>query len=828
MTTYYDTGTASVVNGATTITFGGALMGTVEAPNFKPGDLFMDPAQPLVPPQRIASVDVGAATAELAVNWPGTTMTSDPYEVRFVDDIARSTAQTRRYLELLGQLAALGIQPNAFGEFADRDTYDDAAEGFIFLSLDGDGVTGDWTLYIKLSGDSADWDDGQSMTGAPGPEGDIGPTGRAAGLYYRYDSATSGDPGSGKLGFNTLTIASAVTLRISKTDADSNAVAAYLATLDDSTNSGSKGQLTFRKVGVPSVFAVFSITGTITDNGTYDSFTVAHASSGGAFVDEDMFTVEFSRTGNNGIAGADGNDGTDGTDGADGDDGAPGADGTDPGILLTWDDGTADANPGAGNLRGDNASLAAAAFLYISKTNRAGDDIAAFLAALADSSSASKGTLILTRSGGNAQASFEVGAVTDATGYVKLAVSAHAGATGFIDGNPISFQFSRSGDAGSGAVDSVNGQSGSVTLETDDISDAGQTNKWATAAEKAKLGHLTVTQAVDLDAIEARVNALDAAVILKGTWDASAGTFPGSGSAQAGESWIVSVAGTVNSIAFAIGDRIIAITDNASTSTFASNWFKADYTDQVLTVSGKTGNVTLQVADITDMSANGRSLVSAADYAAMRTLLGLVLGTNVQAFDADLTALGGLGSTGIAVRTAANTWAQRSIAVTASTGLSITNGDGVGGNPTIAGVDASTTVKGVAEIATGSEYRTGTDTARVLGVAEVWGAAQDVLVTSTSNVTTVNLASMLSCAHLVLGENSTLDFTNLKEGQYFTIEVTATSSTRTLTMDSIAKMWDGVEAGPYSITTSQTLFVCGFVPDGAARVEITAIGRRAT
>jgi hypothetical protein len=35
--------------------------------------------------------------------------------------------------------------------------------------------------------------------------------------------------------------------------------------------------------------------------------------------------------------------------------------------------------------------------------------------------------------------------------------------------------------------------------------------------------------------------------------------------------------------------------------------------------------------------ANSQSLVTAADYAAMRTLLGLVIGTNVQAFDADLT-----------------------------------------------------------------------------------------------------------------------------------------------------------------------------------------------
>lgn len=40
-------------------------------------------------------------------------------------------------------------------------------------------------------------------------------------------------------------------------------------------------------------------------------------------------------------------------------------------------------------------------------------------------------------------------------------------------------------------------------------------------------------------------------------------------------------------------------------------------------------------SQISDASANGRSLITAANYAAMRTLLGLVVGTNVQAHDAD-------------------------------------------------------------------------------------------------------------------------------------------------------------------------------------------------
>lgn len=180
-----------------------------------------------------------------------------------------------------------------------------------------------------------------------------------------------------------------------------------------------------------------------------------------------------------------------------------------------------------------------------------------------------------------------------------------------------------SSPSGGGAVDSVNGQTGVVVLDADDIDDTSTTNKFATSGQLAKIDYLTVTGAVDLDSIEARVNDLDASVILRGSWDASGGSFPGSGSAQAGDSYIVSIGGTVDSVAFSAGDRIVALTDNASTSTYASNWLKLDYTDQVSSVNSQVGAVVLDADDIDDTSTTNK-FVTAADI----TKLGNLSGTN--------------------------------------------------------------------------------------------------------------------------------------------------------------------------------------------------------
>lgn len=206
---------------------------------------------------------------------------------------------------------------------------------------------------------------------------------------------------------------------------------------------------------------------------------------------------------------------------------------------------------------------------------------------------------------------------------------------------------------------------------------------------KTKTDHITVTQPVDLDAIESRVNALDAAVVLKGTWDASAGTFPGGGTAQAGDSWIVSVGGTVNGQVFVANDRIIAILDNASTATYAANWHKADYTDAVLSVDSSTGAIDLatilfaKTAKTTPVDADtvpftdsaASNVLKKVTWANIKATLKTYLDTLYQPLDSDLTTIAGLtATTDNFLVSVSNAWASRTPAQVKTT-LSLNNVD---------------------------------------------------------------------------------------------------------------------------------------------------------
>ncbi len=454
--------------------------------------------------------------------------------------------------------------------------------------------------------------------GAAGAAGSTGNTGRDAGVgRWAFSTTTTSGPSTGTIRLNHATISSATAIYINETDGDSRALASEIATWDDSTST-IKTKLVIYKQDAPGTFAVFNVTA-LTDNGSDVTLTATYVTHSGSFSAADSLIVLPIRTGDLGATGADG------------------------GIPYTYSTNTTTAaDPTAGLWRANNATLASATELSISYNSAAtgNPSIANYVKSWDDSDSTIKGTLTVTKAGSPQNiAIYQITALSDQTTYGRFTVTNVASAGSFSNSDACLFVFSRTGDKGTTGTTGTTGATGpnaglDYAFNTATSGDPG--------SGKLLFNNATLASVTQVNISETGRNSEALATVIA-TWDDSTNT------SHYGHLRIFDVADRTKfleceitgTITDAGSYRTIPVTYTAG-GTLPSN-------NAVLAVMfERTGNKGADGAgsgDVVGPASSTNNSLARFDGTTGKLLKdGAVIGTDVQAYDAELAALAGLTS----------------------------------------------------------------------------------------------------------------------------------------------------------------------------------------
>ena len=133
------------------------------------------------------------------------------------------------------------------------------------------------------------------------PTGATGATGNSAGMQLTFSNSTSdADPGAGKLALNNGTVASVTEMYFDDVDDNGAAISTFVQSFDDISNATARGIISIEKEGTPATFALFKVTGAVTNASGYSKVPVGHLASNGSFSNADGIRVDFNYSGADG------------------------------------------------------------------------------------------------------------------------------------------------------------------------------------------------------------------------------------------------------------------------------------------------------------------------------------------------------------------------------------------------------------------------------------------------------------------------------------------------------------------------------------------------